>query len=142
MGFEPTRAEHIGLAVQRLNHSATSSHAVILSFGPHMCDNKLLLTQAAVQVPAICCLLCMCNDVSGQPLSVSTYTTSLRHLIRGKASLLFHCQVTQGAEEFKMVVKYRPPLQKCFRPSTGQLSEHHQLVCFYKGKTCDVGAVR
>ena len=29
MGFEPTRAEHIGLAVQRLNHSATSS---ILSF--------------------------------------------------------------------------------------------------------------
>ena len=26
MGFEPTRAEHIGLAVQRLNHSATSSH--------------------------------------------------------------------------------------------------------------------
>ena len=28
MGFEPTRAEHIGLAVQRLNHSATSSHSV------------------------------------------------------------------------------------------------------------------
>ena len=27
MGFEPTRAEHIGLAVQRLNHSATSSPA-------------------------------------------------------------------------------------------------------------------
>ena len=25
MGFEPTHAEHIGLAVQRLNHSATSS---------------------------------------------------------------------------------------------------------------------
>ena len=25
MGFEPTRAEHIGLAVQRLNHSATPS---------------------------------------------------------------------------------------------------------------------
>ena len=25
MGFEPTRAEHTGLAVQRLNHSATSS---------------------------------------------------------------------------------------------------------------------
>lgn len=25
MGFEPTRALHIGLAVQRLNHSATSS---------------------------------------------------------------------------------------------------------------------
>ena len=24
MGFEPTRAEHIELAVQRLNHSATS----------------------------------------------------------------------------------------------------------------------
>ena len=27
MGFEPTRAEPIGLAVQRLNHSATSSAA-------------------------------------------------------------------------------------------------------------------
>ena len=28
MGFEPTRAEHIGLAVQRLNHSATSSGTI------------------------------------------------------------------------------------------------------------------
>ena len=28
MGFEPTRAEHIGLAVQRLNHSATSSPGI------------------------------------------------------------------------------------------------------------------
>lgn len=27
MGFEPTRAEHNGLAVHRLNHSATSSAA-------------------------------------------------------------------------------------------------------------------
>ena len=26
MGFEPTRAEHNGLAVHRLNHSATPSH--------------------------------------------------------------------------------------------------------------------
>src|SRR4029434_4967101 len=26
MGFEPRRAEHNGLAVHRLNHSATSSH--------------------------------------------------------------------------------------------------------------------
>ena len=31
MGFEPTRAEHIGLAVQRLNHSATSSSMVAWS---------------------------------------------------------------------------------------------------------------
>ena len=32
MGFEPTRTEHIGLAVQRLNHSATSScYALIVS---------------------------------------------------------------------------------------------------------------
>ena len=30
MGFEPTRAEHIGLAVQRLNHSATSSLTIHL----------------------------------------------------------------------------------------------------------------
>ena len=28
MGFEPTRAEPIGLAVQRLNHSATSSFGI------------------------------------------------------------------------------------------------------------------
>ena len=33
MGFEPTRAEHIGLAVQRLNHSATLSSWSQLS--PH-----------------------------------------------------------------------------------------------------------
>ena len=30
MGFEPTRAEHNGLAVHRLNHSATSSDDAIL----------------------------------------------------------------------------------------------------------------
>ena len=30
MGFEPTRAEHIGLAVQRLNHSATSSFSFVV----------------------------------------------------------------------------------------------------------------
>ena len=32
MGFEPTRAEPIGLAVQRLNHSATSSCWPLPSF--------------------------------------------------------------------------------------------------------------
>ena len=32
MGFEPTRAEHIGLAVQRLNHSATVSYDVNTGF--------------------------------------------------------------------------------------------------------------
>ena len=30
MGFEPTRAEHNGLAVHRLNHSATSSHGGVV----------------------------------------------------------------------------------------------------------------
>ena len=29
MGFEPTRAEPNGLAVHRLNHSATSSHITV-----------------------------------------------------------------------------------------------------------------
>ena len=33
MGFEPTRAEPIGLAVQRLNHSATSSGWLSRRFG-------------------------------------------------------------------------------------------------------------
>ena len=32
MGFEPTRAEPIGLAVQRLNHSATSSYLLWMVF--------------------------------------------------------------------------------------------------------------
>ena len=32
MGFEPTRAEHNGLAVHRLNHSATSSSYVMIQF--------------------------------------------------------------------------------------------------------------
>ena len=32
MGFEPTRAEPIGLAVQRLNHSATSSDSCCVIF--------------------------------------------------------------------------------------------------------------
>ena len=52
MGFEPTRAEHIGLAVQRLNHSATSSignfsvTGVVLFFfygGPFQFPDVLLI---------------------------------------------------------------------------------------------------
>ena len=49
MGFEPTRAEHIGLAVQRLNHSATAScdNITILlnfrSFPNHKIHNKQFL---------------------------------------------------------------------------------------------------
>ena len=35
MGFEPTRAEHIGLAVQRLNHSATSSQ-LLITYNHHL----------------------------------------------------------------------------------------------------------
>ena len=41
MGFEPTRAEPIGLAVQRLNHSATSSSWCSQTFG-HNCPNACL----------------------------------------------------------------------------------------------------
>ena len=41
MGFEPTRAEHIGLAVQRLNHSATSSALIVFSKSFRV-DKKLL----------------------------------------------------------------------------------------------------
>ena len=37
MGFEPTRAEHIGLAVQRLNHSATSSVVDLQNNGVRSC---------------------------------------------------------------------------------------------------------
>ena len=33
MGFEPTRAEHIGLAGRRLNHSATVSMALYVTSG-------------------------------------------------------------------------------------------------------------
>ena len=43
MGFEPTRAEHIGLAVQRLNHTATSSDtsdSVYLILSKILSDNN------------------------------------------------------------------------------------------------------
>ena len=45
MGFEPTRAEPIGLAVQRLNHSATSSiidHFTMSLQGVHSTKSQLL----------------------------------------------------------------------------------------------------
>ena len=42
MGFEPTRAEHNGLAVHRLNHSATSS------FLPH--DAQIRLFKLIFQI--------------------------------------------------------------------------------------------
>ncbi len=40
MGFEPTRAEHIGLAVQRLNHSATSSIGNLYGQGERYLDKN------------------------------------------------------------------------------------------------------
>ena len=46
MGFEPTRAEPIGLAVQRLNHSATSS--CTLPFVFNACVTRVL-TQIPIQ---------------------------------------------------------------------------------------------
>ena len=48
MGFEPTRAEHIGLAVQRLNHSATSSTDIPLPRNTY----KLLINITAYKVSA------------------------------------------------------------------------------------------
>ena len=48
MGFEPTRAEHIGLAVQRLNHSATSSAVFSQIYVVKLClkHNWILTTVA------------------------------------------------------------------------------------------------
>ena len=43
MGFEPTRAEHIGLAVQRLNHSATVSYGNASGFYYYI--SKLLINK-------------------------------------------------------------------------------------------------
>ena len=42
MGFEPTRAEHNGLAVHRLNHSATSSAEPQLSPQEYDCNTVCL----------------------------------------------------------------------------------------------------
>ena len=51
MGFEPTRAAPIGLAVQRLNHSATSSTSVIISL------KKMLPCNFTFQwFECLCCL--------------------------------------------------------------------------------------
>ena len=40
MGFEPTRAEHNGLAVHRLNHSATSSEYTNINVYAQFCNHK------------------------------------------------------------------------------------------------------
>ena len=56
MGFEPTRAQHIGLAVQRLNHSATSS-AVNVSMSKDQVGNMFWnLTIFAGQLDSELCL--------------------------------------------------------------------------------------
>ena len=48
MGFEPTRAEHNGLAVHRLNLSATSSPQPLL----WQCDGRLSTLSVEVRLPA------------------------------------------------------------------------------------------
>ena len=56
MGFEPTRAEHNGLAVHRLNHSATSSYGdgmrrngLLTDFYRLTIINKILIVYLMVQ---------------------------------------------------------------------------------------------
>jgi hypothetical protein len=49
MGFEPTRAEHIGLAVQRLNHSATSSS--VDGWWSYQLDSTALTNQMSKRFP-------------------------------------------------------------------------------------------
>ena len=52
MGFEPTRAEHNGLAVHRLNHSATSSFLLCYHFhnGHNFFSKKASLTQKSLEI--------------------------------------------------------------------------------------------
>ena len=58
MGFEPTHAEHIGLAVQRLNHSATSSHNI-----SHSKLRRLMWQTFCIPLGLECCrYVFMCND--------------------------------------------------------------------------------
>ena len=49
MGFEPTRAEPIGLAVQRLNHSATSSSYPSPTFLLNILSETPLLSKLIVK---------------------------------------------------------------------------------------------
>ena len=48
MGFEPTRAEPIGLAVQRLNHSATSS---MQNWYKHLVGNQNSVWRGGKRIP-------------------------------------------------------------------------------------------
>ena len=50
VGFEPTRAEHNGLAVHRLNHSATSSHVNFISSTPF--GRRFIVMHLIVLFPA------------------------------------------------------------------------------------------
>ena len=73
MGFEPTHAEHIGLAVQRLNHSATSSHNI-----SHSKLRTLMWQTFCIPLGLECCrYVFMCNDRNVLSCSVaSTVTTA------------------------------------------------------------------
>lgn len=53
MGFEPTRAEPIGLAVQRLNHSATSSSYPSLTFLFNILSAIPILSKFIFQTPVL-----------------------------------------------------------------------------------------
>ena len=53
MGFEPTRAEPIGLAVQRLNHSATSSCWCFVSSIPTKAQVKQGKSQNKFPTPGV-----------------------------------------------------------------------------------------
>ena len=67
MGFEPTRAEHIGLAVQRLNHSATSSDVSNWSkftFLFYFNDNKCMHTHDYVMSNTLVFNLQTYHDIS------------------------------------------------------------------------------
>ncbi|KAK7912567.1 hypothetical protein WMY93_012778 [Mugilogobius chulae] len=74
MGFEPTRAEHNGLAVHRLNHSATSSKHKVA---------EGQFTRTPPSNRAFCYSICMHRELGGRALS-----GALKALLNPKLSVL------------------------------------------------------
>ena len=76
MGFEPTRAEHNGLAVHRLNHSATLSFLLNKYFSMDFDQIPIILKSSHVCI-SFFCVICLFGDAETNLLPVLAGYTSI-----------------------------------------------------------------
>ena len=120
MGFEPTRAEHIGLAVQRLNHSATSSDEEVSK-------NNLFWSQCFNQYHPFCHILVVHHWCNSSCLTIKTWMKNCFKYRDRRLPIFFqYC-----TNEFNRKMQREPFMISCSAFLGTPFSPASRLLCIF-----------